>query len=239
MILSALVVLLLVLVHVFAGSIINLNPLPRKKWLSLAGGISVAFVFLHILPELNYMQESLSGEKLLPPLFENDLYVLAMCGILLFYGLERGIIYFQEKRSTENKSVADKTIFWNHIGVFALFNAIIGYYLHNEMHVDDLSSFLTSLALGFHLLIIDYSLLLHHNKIYDEIGRWIMTGGVIFGWGIGIVFTISDSVSYTLFALLAGAIVVNSFKEELPKEKESNYTFFLIGVIFYTALWIL
>lgn len=239
MILSALVVVLLVLVHVFSGSIINLNPLPRKKWLSLAGGISVAFVFLHILPELNYMQESLSGEKLLPPFFENDLYVLAMCGILIFYGLERGIIYFQEKRSTENKSVADKTIFWNHIGVFALFNGIIGYYLHNEMQVDDLSSFLTLLALGFHLLIIDYSLLQHHNKIYDKIGRWIMTCGVIFGWGIGIVFTISDSVSYTLFALLAGAIVVNSFKEELPKEKESNYTFFLIGVIFYTALWIL
>lgn len=239
MILSALVVVLLVLVHVFAGSIINLNPLPRKKWLSLAGGISVAFVFLHILPELNYMQESLSGEKLLPPFFENDLYVLAMCGILLFYGLERGIILYKEEKSSDKKSIIEKTIFWNHIGVFTLFNAIIGYYLHNEMQVNDISSFLNSLALVFHILIVDYSLLQHHDKIYDEIGRWIMTGGVIIGWGIGIVFTIPDSLFYSLFALLAGAIIVNSFKEELPEEKESNYLFFLIGAMIYTALWIL
>lgn len=238
MFLSAVIVALIVIVHLLAGKIALLNPLPRRKWLSLFGGISVAFVFLHIIPELSDMQESLN-EKLLPPFFENDLYVLAMCGILLFYGVERGVIHYREGYSIKDESVEEQTVFWSHVGIFALFNSIIGYYLHSEFRVDDISSFLTLLALCFHLLIIDYSLLLHHDKMYDKAGRWVMAIAVITGWGIGTVFTIPDYISYILFALLSGAIIVNSFKEELPEEKESNYIFFLIGTSVYTILWII
>ncbi len=238
MFLSAFIVVLIVLVHLWAGKIALLNPLPRRKWLSLFGGISVAFVFLHIIPDLSYMQESLN-EKLLPPFIENDLFVLAMCGILLFYGIERGVIHFREGNSTEDKTVEEHAIFWSHVGLFALFNSIIGYYLHNELRTDDFSSFLTLLALCFHLFIVDYSLLLHHDKMYDKAGRWIMIIAVVTGWVIGTVFTIPDYISFVLFALLSGAIIVNSFKEELPEEKESNYLYFLIGTTVYTVLWVI
>lgn len=237
MFLSAFIVALIVVTHLFAGKIAGLNPLSRRKWLSLAGGISVAFVFLHIIPELSDMQKSLT-EKLLPPFFENDLFVIAMCGILLFYGVERGIIHYREEYSTK-KSAEEQTVFWSHVGIFALFNIIIGYYLHNKFRVEDISSFLTVLAVCFHLLIVDYSLLIHHNKLYEKKGRWLMIIAVISGWAFGIVFTIPDYISSILFALLSGAIVINSFKEELPKEKESNYVFFLIGTFVYTLLLIL
>lgn len=237
MYLSFIFVVLISCVHIFANKI-SVNKLSGNKWLSLAGGVSVAFFFLHLLPELHEMQESLDDSILFSFLDDREMHLMAISGILLFYGLEQGVIFYK-KKTVDVEINKDKIIFWSHIGIFASFNFVIGYYLHHEMEVEGISSFLTFTALGFHFVITDYSLLRHHNHKYLNIGRWIMTGAVIAGWGIGVLFTIPDKTSYVLFALVSGAIVVNSFKEELPEEKESHFGFFLAGAILYTLLLIL
>ena len=38
----------LALVHLFAGKLRFLHVIPRSRWLSMAGGASVAYVFLHL-----------------------------------------------------------------------------------------------------------------------------------------------------------------------------------------------
>ncbi|MEX2594575.1 MAG: hypothetical protein WD426_17525 [Anditalea sp.] len=137
---------------------------------------------------------------------------------------------------TDEDKAIENGIFWWHIGIFSFFNILIGYYLHHELEVDCTSSFPTFIAIAFHLLVIDYSLFQHHENIYHDTGRWIMAGAVIAGWGIGAMFSLPGIISSSLFALLAGAIVVNALKEELPKEKESNFVFFFIGATFYAFL---
>ncbi|WP_226480697.1 universal stress protein [Natrinema amylolyticum] len=44
--------LALALVHLFAGRLGFSGPIPRSRWLSFAGGVSVAYVFVHLLPEV-------------------------------------------------------------------------------------------------------------------------------------------------------------------------------------------
>lgn len=44
--------LLLAAVHVVTPSLRFLEGIPRNAWLSMAGGVSVAYVFVHLLPEL-------------------------------------------------------------------------------------------------------------------------------------------------------------------------------------------
>lgn len=161
---------------------------------------------------------------------------MALIGILLFYGLEKAIIRFQEKNASGKDMAIEDSIFWWHIGTFAAFNILIGYYFLHQLKVEDTGSFFTFIALGFHFLINDYSLLQHHEKMYHDTGRWIMAGAVAVGWGIGIIFTVPTIISSALFAFLAGAIIVNSFKEELPEDKESNFGFFLTGSALYTIL---
>jgi hypothetical protein len=53
----ALLVTGLMLVHLFAGKLRFLEGTPRSRWLSMAGGISVAYVFLHVFPELEEAQQ--------------------------------------------------------------------------------------------------------------------------------------------------------------------------------------
>ncbi|MDZ4871450.1 MAG: hypothetical protein CLLPBCKN_000838 [Chroococcidiopsis cubana SAG 39.79] len=51
--LSALFALILPLVHLFSSKLRFLERTPRSIWLSVSGGVSVAYVFVHILPELS------------------------------------------------------------------------------------------------------------------------------------------------------------------------------------------
>ncbi len=49
----------LAVVHLFSGKLRFLEGIPRSIWLSMAGGISVAYVFVHLLPELAEEQEAI------------------------------------------------------------------------------------------------------------------------------------------------------------------------------------
>ncbi len=51
-IISLLAVVVLAIVHLLAGKMRFLDVTPRSVWLSIAGGISVAYVFVHLLPDL-------------------------------------------------------------------------------------------------------------------------------------------------------------------------------------------
>jgi hypothetical protein len=52
---------LLALVHLLASRLRFLRVQPRSVWLSVGGGISVAYVFLHLLPELQEHQQTIGG----------------------------------------------------------------------------------------------------------------------------------------------------------------------------------
>jgi hypothetical protein len=87
-----LTVIAFVLVHVFGGILAFLSRTPRSVWLSVAGGVSVAYVFMHLLPELAEHQE-LIGERArnagLLGAIESHAYLIAILGLGLFYGVER------------------------------------------------------------------------------------------------------------------------------------------------------
>lgn len=62
---------------------------PRSRWLSLAGGTSVAYVFVHILPELKKGQDVMVRADLPLEFLEHHVYIVALLGFVIFYGLER------------------------------------------------------------------------------------------------------------------------------------------------------
>jgi hypothetical protein len=67
-----------------------LSASPRSRWLSAAGGVSVAYVFVHLLPDLAEEQETLreaTGERF--AFLEYHVYLVALVGPAAFYGLER------------------------------------------------------------------------------------------------------------------------------------------------------
>ncbi len=237
---SALAALLLALIHIQASKLKLLKRKPRSRWLSLGSGVSVAYIFVHVLPDLSAAQENFQSQVTLLAAIEHHLYVMALLGLLAFYGLERAAKTSRHQNRMEGKGdVTQPDVFWLHMISFSLYNALIGYLLmhREEPGVGNLVIYVIAMAL--HFIVNDYSLSENHQAVYEKKGRWMLSSAVICGWIVGSQTEINTALTATLFAFLAGSIILNVLKEELPQAKESCFRTFFLGAFGYTALLLL
>lgn len=233
-ILSLLSALGLAAVHFVAGKLQFLKGIPRSRWLSLAGGASVAYVFLHLLPTLSRNQDVVAANLGAALSFlESHIYVIALAGLTIFYGLQRLATRSQAERAADKPSTA---VFWIHILSFAVFNGIVGYLLLHLERPTTQALLFFALAMGLHFLVTDYGLEEQHQENYTRVGRWLVAAAVLLGWVIGYLTNVSEFVIAVLIAFLGGGVILNVLKEELPKERESRFSAFVLGVVVYTAL---
>ena len=236
--LSGIFALGLTFVHLLAGQLRFLETIPRSRWLSFASGVSVTYVFVHILPELNAAQQDIPDQLTDGVTFlEHHVYLVALLGLVAFYGLERSARVSQRQNRRKGSSeMTTAGVFWIHIASFAAYNALIGYLLIHREETGFLSLLLFFVAMAMHFIVNDFGLRENHKKPYDRIGRWALASAVIVGWAIGTNTQIHRAAVAVLFAFLAGGIVLNVLKEELPEERESRFWAFALGVITYTVL---
>ncbi len=219
-------------IHIFSGRLAFLSDKPRSRWLSAAGGVSVAYIFVHVLPELAEGREHIKAivER---RWLEEGIFLLALAGLVIFYGLER----MAKSSKTERGTPAGT--FWIHISSFAVYNALIGYVLARQEYRTTTSMAMFFVAMGTHFVVNDHGLRADHHERYDHIGRWLLAGSVIVGFSIGSGIEFSRVGYELLFAFLAGGVVLNVLKEELPAERQSRYWAFASAVIAYATLLIL
>ncbi|MBE9155915.1 hypothetical protein IQ265_03580 [Nodosilinea sp. LEGE 06152] len=228
----------LAVVHLLAKNLRFLRAVPRSRWLSFGSGVSVAYVFIHILPELHEQQESIQATLNRQLLFvENHVYLIALLGVAVFYGLERLIKQSRQQNQAEGEGdVAERHVFGIHMASFALYNALIGYLLIHRESPDLASLFTFAIAMGLHFVVNDYGLRQDHRHNYDHTGRWVLAAAILVGWAIGASTKIHQAALAVLFAFLAGGIILNVLKEELPEERKSHFGSFAIGAAGYTML---
>lgn len=240
--LSLLVALAFAAVHIFSERLTFLRDVPRSAWLSAAGGVSVAYVFVHVLPELAESQETI-GRQLDSAgwlgQIESHSYLIALTGLALFYGLER----LAKSSAGRSPSGADRQpssgVFRIHMGSYAVYNGLIGYLLLHREETDLRGLLVYAVAMGLHFIVNDHGLRAAHGRIYDRTGRWILAAAPLLGWLIGVLVELPPIATSALFAFLAGGVVLNVLKEELPENRESRFWAFAFGAAGYALLLLL
>ncbi|MBZ5487309.1 hypothetical protein HW452_07200 [Halomonas aquamarina] len=223
-------------VHVYASKLRRLSAVPRSAWLSLAGGISVAYVFIHVFPALSRAHETIDAHGLLAVL-EHNAYIVALIGLAVFYGLEQVASHHSEpfREGTKTRFKRLEGVFWIHVGSFSLYNALIGYLLvYRDNQFPDVVFFF--LAMSAHFLVNDQALVRHHREHYLARGRWVLAGAVIIGWLVGVAVEVTEAFVGLLYAFVAGGVVLNVLKEELPEDRRSQFWPFALGVVGCTLL---
>ncbi|MGD7045750.1 hypothetical protein [Jeotgalibacillus proteolyticus] len=224
------------LIHYSSKYLDFIRDKPQSRVLSFAGGIAVSYVFIHLLPELNHYQhqleETLQEDSL--RFVENHIYLIAMIGLAAFYGLER--IVKTSKRMATDTGESSSGVFWIHISSFFIYNAVIGYLLIREEYQGAWEMFFYFIALSIHFITNDRALRSDHQHVYDRYGRLLLSFATLLGWGIGALFEVHEFIISILVAFLAGGIVLNVLKEELPEEKESSFAAFSLGLFSYSVL---
>jgi zinc transporter ZupT len=233
------------LVHFITPRLHFIEAVPRSRWLSFAGGVAVAYVFMHLLPELAEHERALAGEHEGAEGGEGGLivYALALAGLSAFYGLER-IVKTSRAASTSHPAERGHPDeephaaagFWLHVGSFAIYNTLIGYLLLHREDAGLVALLLYTVAMGLHFFTNDFGLHQDYARLYDRAGRWLLAGAVLLGWLLGVLVELPEVALIAVFAFLAGGVVLNVLKEELPEERKSSLLPFLIGVGGYGAL---
>jgi zinc transporter ZupT len=230
--LSFVITALFIAIHLLGGRLTFLREIPRSRWLSMAGGAAIAYVFIHLMPEMSETQKTFDEN---PVLFfaENHVYVIAAAGLIVFYGLERAA---KRSRLQEAEKEFEPHVFRLHMATFSIYNFIIGYLLLHRLESGWAAMILYGTAMGFHFLTNDFGLRLDHRSAYDRKGRWVLAASVLAGWVCGVALDVSEGVVAVLFSFLAGGVILNVLKEELPQERESRFGAFVAGAVVYAAL---
>ena len=215
--------MLVVVIHLTAG-VLRGRIDERPAWLSAASGMSVAYVFVHLIPELSAAQRAwLVARPTHPSWIENQVYIMAMLGLVFALAIEQTVAGGRYPRMHFRSEVA----------TFALYNFVIGCFALALTRIDSL--IVAALAFGAHFLVIDHRLHVEDKRAYQSSARWILVGSVVAGWAIAKFWKPPVVIICGLLGLLAGSIILNVIKEELPEHRERRLAVFVGAAIAFTV----
>ena len=202
----------------------------RRTIVSFGAGMSAAYVFVHVMPELQGMRRVLVASALWRPHFEGMLiYFVALVGFLVFYGLD----HLRNRLRGHGAPDEGGSAFLVHIGGFSAYVLLMAYLLVHDVEGGRVSTPIFALAIAFHFLAVDHLLRSEHGAAYDRLGRYILAGMAVAGWGLGLLVALPELVLALAMAFISGAIIMNSALMELPTEKDGRFLPFVAGGILY------
>jgi len=234
------ITLALALLHFAAPWIRQLPWVPERATASFAGGLAVAYVFLHLLPELVEGNEAI-GEALFDvletsPLLDLAIFAVALAGFTVFYGLERRAQDLGQGGAAE-ATERGPALFRLHLASFVVYNGLITYTMPLRLRTGVAFALLFTVAMGLHFVLTDRSLEEHYPVRFKRYGRLVLGAALVVGWALAALFSPSSTVVVALLtAFLGGSILLNVFKEELPSERASSFLWFCVGLVVYSAL---
>jgi hypothetical protein len=221
----------------------------RKGWrrasVSAGAGAAVAYVFVHLLPDLEeagrtFVQATAGQAWRVSWLAESHVHLAALAGFVVFYGLEHLVAWSGRTTPTEEPGGAkERSVFLLHVGGFAVYAALVSYLMVRGIGLARASIALYAVAMGLHFLSVDHALLREHGPLYLRRGRFILAGAALAGWACGLLAEIPKPLLCDLLGLVSGGVIMNSMITELPREKEGKFWPFLLGAFAYAAIMLL
>jgi hypothetical protein len=218
----------------------------RKGWrrasVSAAAGASVAYVFIHLLPDLGEASgkfvEATTSRAF--SLAESHVYLAALFSFVVFYGLEHLVSWSRKGQPVEaSERAAEKPVFTIHVCGFGLYAMMVSYMMIRSSGMGAMAVALYAVAMGLHFLSVSHALLEEHGLRYLKPGRYILAFCALAGWGCGLLFEIPQAQGATIMGLVAGGVIMNSVIMELPKEKEGKFWPFVAGAAAYAAIMLM
>ncbi len=234
---SLIVVLILAFVHLFVKELRRVPAVPRNALLAAGAGASLAYVLMRILPKLAEKQESLmaSVDTGVRGFLEHHAYLVAMLGLVAYYGISRLAAYGAEGPDVDSPVRYRAALVSTNVG-YAAYSLLIGYLIANRLHFGLFSLALIIIGMGTLFLVSDHGLRKKWPDAYDSGIRWVLTAALLAGWAIGVWIEVSSNMVALWYAFLAGMMLITTIGEKLTINESGSFWSFLAGVVAFTAL---
>jgi hypothetical protein len=236
---TQLAVVMLASVFVF-GKWLRLRSESRSRhWITASAGASVAYVWLHIIPELSEAQGTFTSltQDMRLPLPEFRIYLSALFGFVLFYGLEH--MSWPNVRLAgrdTGQTGRENPIYKVRLGGFVAYGGLVSYLMVRDSNRGILSLLTFFLAMGLHFVVVNHSFGEEYGDKYDRSGRWLLAFAVLAGGFIGTFALLPEHTILTLLGFVAGAVIENNTMMELAKGKGGQFWAFFAGAMGYSLL---
>ena len=200
----------------------------------------MSYVFVYIMPELHAIREAhvQSQNDYIQRVFpEYSVYLSAMIGFLLFYGLESMVARPQAGTSEKGDQLAAATPkqAWIHIGGFAIYTWLITFQI-GQTGRGLVSLCVFAVAMGLHIAPITNRLRSEYPAVYEHRGAIVLALASLAGWACGLTLHLPGPLVLDMAAIVAGGVIVNAAIAELTRMREASFWSFLVGAVAYTSL---
>lgn len=204
----------------------------RRNLASFSAGMSAAYVFVHMMPELHEARalvvESASGSLRLP--YEGaSIYFLAMIGFLFSYGLDR----LRSGRSAVSGKEREEDEQTMHLGGMAAYVGLMSYLLVRSAGESSATTVGYTLAFGGHFIALAHSLDEEFKDSYQRRGRWLLAGSCLLGWAVGVMLALPPYALALLTAFISGGVIMTNALMELSEGKDGRFSAFMAGSLIY------
>lgn len=230
--------LFLVLFHYLSPWFANHLPGNGRAFVSFAGGVAVAYVFLHMLPDLveynKPIGQFLITNQWLTPFTELLIYIVALIGFLVYFGLD---LVAERYRDT---GYHDDLVYGLHLAMFCLYNFLITYTMSLRALTSITATALFTFAMALHFVLTDRKFCRFYKEQFNHLGRFILITALIMGWLCSVIFDpVNILAAAFMVAFLAGSVLLNVFREELPTTGLTSYCWFTLGATLITGILLL
>lgn len=234
--LSLAIALALAALHLAAPALRRRGGGAERAISSFGGGAAVAYVFLHLLPEIaegnEAIAKALEDEVPATPLLDLGVFAVALAGFLLFFGLER-----LARGGGDERREPEGRLFAVHLAGYCVYNALIVYTMPLRLRTGVDFALLFTVAMALHLGLTDRGLEGTYPRRFAGWGRLVLAGALLAGWLAAAVAAPASTILVSvLTAFLGGSVLLNVFKEELPAGRRLSFPWLLAGALLYAVL---
>ena len=228
----------LMLCHYLSPIITRIQWVNSRKITSFSGGVAVAYVFLHMLPSLvegnQTIGKLLARTQTLSPLLDLGIFVIALFGFNIYFGLE-----ILASRTKETDKFGKLQVYYLHLFMYGVYNFLITYTMPLRVQSGIFYAIIFTFAMGLHFIFMDRSFNRNFYAHFSVSGRLFLTFTLFFGWFITFITNpINTVVVSFMIAFLAGSILYTVFREELPASQSSSFISFTCGTLLITVILI-
>ena len=217
----------------------RVHPFKRDRHVvaSFSAGMSAAYVFVHVMPELTHLRETFVHEATFTLPYHGALiYFSALVGFLVFYGVDSLHVRVRKTSSAAN---AEARAFHIQLAGFAAYAWLVAYLLVRGVEHATKGELFYTIALALHFLTVARALHEEHGEPYDAMGRYVLACMVIGGWLLGVFVNVDAQIIAVMMAFISGAVIINATIAELPSEQEGHFIPFVSGGLLYGAILVL
>lgn len=215
--------LLLGAIHYFSNEICGFLSSRRQRLASFGAGISVAYLFLRLLPKLYAGAGDLESA-----------FLPVLAGFTVFH-LAEVYVYQHASRQERLEDIKE-----THSAAFFLYHFVMGALLVSISTASPSDGLLFFVPLVLQTALSDVSLGRVHSDITDRVPmKIILSSSTLTGGLAEYNALIGPEAYHALVGFVVGSMIYIVIRDSMPREKAEKTKYFLSGVALYAAILLL